>query len=538
MLDYSKILAKNSEKKAWQIDGLVVLFLAIAALLLWLINLGDLPLRDWDEGYYATVARDIYWYHNWFDLTYLQEHFWYKPPLMIWLTALSYHLFGVSEFSSRLPVAMLTAAGVPLLYLVSKELFQGRSPALLSAGTYLTLLPVVRHGRLAMMDGLILTFILVSSWGLLRGRSPQSKWLILLGLGLGGIALTKSILAILIAAIFCFIILINRWFFLLRNPWLWLGLILGIVPILGWYAIQINHYGEAYIQVHFQSQSIDRVTSAIEGHNGSIFYYAIEILKYSWPWLLFLPQGLILGFQERQKTWAKFALSGFGLYFAAVSIMGTKLPWYIFPIYPFLCLIIGASLNHYRKNLKKIKSARFLAGFFFFLSLVSVGGEFYFIQAEPQRPLLILAPLLAITFFVTGILLWQKNNRFIAVLMGGIYLVLILLFCSDVWLWELNEAFSVKPVGLFIQEELSNKTLTKPVYTSFAYNRPSLDFYSEIRVVPQNPTELQALAKQDNYFLLDRPNLDNLESQNPEILGSIEIPFDSSTFYLVHTNNQ
>ncbi|NJN73640.1 MAG: glycosyltransferase family 39 protein [Limnothrix sp. RL_2_0] len=528
----------TSKQQPWSIDGWVVLFLAIAALTLWLINLGELPLRDWDEGYYATTARDIYWSNNWFDLTYLQEHFWYKPPLMFWLTAFSYHLFGVSEFSSRLPVATITALGVPLLYLVSKELFQERSPALLSAGTYLTLLPVVRHGRLAMMDGLILTLVLISSWGLLKGRSPQSKWIILLGLGLGGIALTKSILAILIAAIFFFIIIINRWFFLLKNLWLWLGLLLGILPILGWYALQIDHYGEAYIQVHFQSQSIDRITSAIEGNDGSIFYYALEIFKYTWPWLLFLPQGLILGFKERQKVWAKFALGSAGLYFIVVSIMGTKLPWYIFPIYPFLCLIIGASLTHYQKNLKKIKSTKFLAGIFFFLSLVSIIGEFYFLQAEPQLPLLILAPLLAVTFLITGILLWRKKNTFIAVLMSGTYLVLILLFCSDVWLWELNEAFSVKPVGLFIQEKLSDRVLEKPIYTSFAYNRPSLDFYSEVRVIPQNPTELQALAKQDNYFLLNAPNLENLETQNPEILGSIEIPFDASQFYLVHTKDQ
>jgi 4-amino-4-deoxy-L-arabinose transferase-like glycosyltransferase len=37
----------------------------IAALVLWGISLGNVPLRDWDEGTRALVAREIYRTGNW-----------------------------------------------------------------------------------------------------------------------------------------------------------------------------------------------------------------------------------------------------------------------------------------------------------------------------------------------------------------------------------------------------------------------------------------------------------------------------------------
>ena len=136
------------------------LLLLILALFIWLIRLGDLPLRDWDEGYYATVARSMFQSGDWLYLKYHNQPFLLKPPLIIWLINFSYHLGGINEFTTRLPCALLTAAGVPLLYLVGRNIFYTQLPAVFSSLVYLTLLPVLRHGRLAMIDGMINTFLI------------------------------------------------------------------------------------------------------------------------------------------------------------------------------------------------------------------------------------------------------------------------------------------------------------------------------------------------------------------------------------------
>jgi 4-amino-4-deoxy-L-arabinose transferase-like glycosyltransferase len=152
----------------------------IAAFVLWGISLGNVALRDWDEGTRALVAREIYRTGNWLYPTVWGEPYLNKPPLMDWLIALSYKLWGVGEFSTRLPGAVSSACGVPLLYLVGREVFRERLPAVLGAGVYLTLLPVVRHGRLAMLDGMVVSFFLLLLLFLLKCRQDR-RWAVGVG---------------------------------------------------------------------------------------------------------------------------------------------------------------------------------------------------------------------------------------------------------------------------------------------------------------------------------------------------------------------
>jgi len=131
------------------IDWTWIIVLLVAAVLLFTINLGGLPLRDWDEGTVAQVAKEIL--HapagsmSWLYPTLGGEPYHNKPPLMHLLIAGAYSLGGVNEWTARLPGSILTALSVPLLYCVGREIFRQRSCAVYSALVYLTMLPVVRH---------------------------------------------------------------------------------------------------------------------------------------------------------------------------------------------------------------------------------------------------------------------------------------------------------------------------------------------------------------------------------------------------------
>ncbi|NJN49829.1 MAG: phospholipid carrier-dependent glycosyltransferase, partial [Alkalinema sp. RL_2_19] len=158
-----------------RIDVLWMLFWLVTAIGLYTWQLGDLPLRDWDEGIVATVAREI-WRSRFEQWVWLFPRaidggpYMNKPPLMHWLISAAYQFGGANAAMSRLPGALLSAFSVPLLYWVGRELFYRRLPAIFAAAVYLTYLPVVRQGRLAMLDGAILCFLLLM-WGcLLRSR--------------------------------------------------------------------------------------------------------------------------------------------------------------------------------------------------------------------------------------------------------------------------------------------------------------------------------------------------------------------------------
>lgn len=490
--------------------------LFVAAIFLWLIGLGNLPLRDWDEGYYGTVSRDMFRTGNWLYPTYLGEPFLLKPPLMFWLISLSYSLGGIGEFTTRFPGAFLTACGVPLLYLISKEVFGDRLPAILTASIYLTLLPVVRHGRLAMLDGMVITFLLLSLWCLLAARRHRF-FAIGIGIGLGAIALTKGVLVVALAAILGVFILVDRQEKILINSYFWGGIIVGFLPVIGWYLAQIHRYGDTFIVAHFQAQSFDRFATAIEGHQQPFWYYFIELIKYSAPWLFFIPSGLYLAWQERRKTWASLALSGAIVYFVTISVMGTKLPWYIMPLYPFVALLVAAYLTKVWRL--GFTNSLIWVVLFSFLGIVALGGSAYFITADPQPVLIMMAIVLGITLMLVAVKIKQNQTIFIPILCVGLYVTLGLFVISQSWIWELNEAFAVKPVAALIRDRTPSNTV---VYTSFSYGRPSLDFYSDRKVIATDIAELKERMANKAYLLLDEQTLVRFPSSEYIALGKAE----------------
>lgn len=76
-----------------------------------------LPLADTTEPRYAEIARIMAetgdWITPWFDHG---VPFWGKPPLSFWAQALSFKLFGVSEFAGRLPSWLANVLTVALVF--------------------------------------------------------------------------------------------------------------------------------------------------------------------------------------------------------------------------------------------------------------------------------------------------------------------------------------------------------------------------------------------------------------------------------------
>ncbi|MGH2413043.1 MAG: ArnT family glycosyltransferase, partial [Microcystaceae cyanobacterium] len=265
---------KLRQEERW-LDLLWIAGLLLAALVIFGINLGNLPLRDWDEGTVAQVAKEI-WRSpasnsSWLFPTLWGEPYFNKPPLVHNLIALAYSLAGVNEWTARLPGALLTACSVPLLYQLGREIFPVRFPALLSALVYLTLLPVVRHGRLAMLDGAVLFFGIFMMFCVLRSRRDL-RWSLGVGLGLALIGLSKGIVALLLGVI-ALIFLAWDTPRLLTSVYFWLGVFLGSTPVMAWYTAQWVHYGQPFIKAGIVDQSFRRVHEDVEAHGGPLWYY-------------------------------------------------------------------------------------------------------------------------------------------------------------------------------------------------------------------------------------------------------------------------
>ena len=172
-----------------------LLLLWLAAVLLLTHNLGALPLRDWDEALVARVAEEISLRPFPSNLlpTLWGEPYANKPPLLHALIAAAIQLWrgggaelGVRalppEWLVRLLPALLSSLIVPLVAAVQWRLRPGdRLAALCSAAVALTLLPLMRHGRLAMLDGSLISAMTLLWWALLSlprqpGLAQWRRW--------------------------------------------------------------------------------------------------------------------------------------------------------------------------------------------------------------------------------------------------------------------------------------------------------------------------------------------------------------------------
>ncbi|MEM7769645.1 MAG: glycosyltransferase family 39 protein [Cyanobacteria bacterium P01_A01_bin.37] len=510
---------------------LIVAGLIVMSLLLYTWSLGTVSLRDWDEGLVAQVAREIFQAppdsQTWIYPTLWGQPYFNKPPLVHGLVAIAYRLGGVNEWMARLPGAWLTAASVPLLYGIGRELFIQRLPALLSASVYLVMLPVVRHGRLAMLDGAVLCFFLLLLWCLLRSRR-NPYWSLGIGIGFGCLCVSKGVIALLLGAIALLFIIWDSPR-LLRSKYLWIGLLLGMIPAIIWYAYQQAEYGQDFWSVHVFSQSLNRVTETVENNSGPPWYYLLELLKYGFPWLVFLPIGLTLAWGDRHYSWAKLTLVWLGGYLAVISVMSTKLPWYVLPMYPAIALVVGQELYRLWETLsgesfKRSPSSRYrwvLSGFFAFLSVVGWVGSFYFGRVENEGELAIMLAALGLTMLTTAVLVWRRDRQFITTLIWGFYVTLLLFVSSNHWVWELGEDYPVRPVAVMMQRALPPDVT---VWTSHPLNRPSLNFYSEHRVFPKPRPQLRTHWRQNDapYLLLDDATLDDMNLKAAQVLGTAE----------------
>jgi 4-amino-4-deoxy-L-arabinose transferase-like glycosyltransferase len=513
-------------------DRTIALLLWLAAIVLFCVDLNGVPLRDWDEGLVAQVAREISRSDRWTGWLYPQlwgEPYFNKPPLLHTLVALTYRLWGVHTWTARLPGAVLTSASVPLLYCLGRAVFPTRAVALLGACVYLTWLPVVRHGRLAMLDGAVICFFIATLWMLVRSHR-SSNWFYGVGLGFALMCLTKGLLGVLLLGL---ALVFLAWDYpkAFTIPALWRGLLLGSIPVLVWYGLQWQLYGQTFIDAGVVNQSISRIWNAVEDHQGPPWYYLLEILKYSWPWLIFFPMGVRLVWRSRHHSWGKLILVWLLCYLLPISLMGTKLPWYVFPVYPALALTCAVALSaawemhrHWSGRLLSLKQLPITWGLSLGLvALIGLGGISYASPwgGEPSTALLLSFLSVAIATGTASFLVWRQRLLFIPILIIGAYTSLLCLMMSDHWVWELGESFAVTPVAELVRNQVPPEA---PLYLQYAYARPSLNFYCDRLIPAASAQELQTLWQQPPpiYILTSDPSSYQTLSKSFTDLGIAE----------------
>ncbi len=92
-------------------------------LVLRIIVLGAYPLMDTTEARYAEIAREMVATNNWITPQLDPgQPFWAKPPLSFWATALSFKLFGISEFTARFPSLLFAIGNMFFVFILARRI--------------------------------------------------------------------------------------------------------------------------------------------------------------------------------------------------------------------------------------------------------------------------------------------------------------------------------------------------------------------------------------------------------------------------------
>jgi 4-amino-4-deoxy-L-arabinose transferase-like glycosyltransferase len=507
-------LKKQLNTKTRWIESFYFAGLLLAALIIFIVNLGNAPLQDGMESIVAQVAKEICQspqkLENWLFPTLWGNNSLDRPPLIPSLIALSYKLGGINEWTTRLPGAILAACSVPLLYHVGKETFIVRTPALYSALIYLTWLPVLRQGRLALLDGPLLFFEIFTILSVLRSRRDL-RWTLGIGLGFGALGSLGGISGAIVAAI---ALLFLAWDTprLLSSLYMWCGICLGTTPIIAWYVAQWLHYeqitGNAAAIALIQ-QSWQQFWQVSSGELTQSSYYLGEIFIYSCPWLIFALHGLKLAFENRNWSWAKLVLIwGLG-YLVAIAPLLTQYPESIVPIYPILALAAGAKLKQVLNQPSYIPFPRVWSWLLTSLAgLVTAAGIYLGAAGVISLFSVVILGSIALNAGIAAVLIQRRDRIFLSILFWGMYVSLVLFFSSADWVWQWDRTFPVKPVATIIKRVVPQNRV---VYTSFGYSS-SLNFYSDRKVVPLELPKLKQhwQASKHPYLLIDPQLIEKL----------------------------
>jgi 4-amino-4-deoxy-L-arabinose transferase-like glycosyltransferase len=336
----------------------------------------------WDESRLAKNAIEMMGNGNW-----LVAHFdgkpdlWNtKPPLAIWLQALSMHALGINELALRLPTALAVLGTVLFLYQLPR--FAAKTEEIATAhkvflGFAIGLILLSSQGymgdhgsRTCDYEGILILFTVLAYFQFfLYTEKSQSKHLCYAFAFLGLGVLTKSV-QVLIPAPFILLWFISqrKLTVVLKDKYLYLGILLFLMLGPSFYLLR-EWAAPGYLDAAWNNDMGGRYATVIEDHTSSNdFYFNLLFGSHFMPWAVLAAVFPLLMFRYPFAQWKRLGWFSLGIgviYQLIVAFSKTKTGWYANPSYPFFAVVAALSLHaifvHLTARSKVLNVAKLIA---------------------------------------------------------------------------------------------------------------------------------------------------------------------------------
>ena len=258
-----------------------------------------------------------------------------KPPLVNWLVAASFKLFGVrNEWTARLPSA-LSVLAVAIAFVTAARASLGPRGSIIAAMIWLTNIGIIEKGRLIEIEALYVSLcgLAIIFWlsFFLQKKSPWLIWLpasVFLGLGL--LAKGPTHLVFFYGIVIAVLAYWKDWRILL-HPAHFVGLIVMVGIAAAW-AIPFVHSTTSQVAIDKWS---GQYTGRLKGIDFKFFSWIQNVprgLIYFLPWCLLFPFARFSKLQEQGEQRLARALSwGTAVAFLAVNLVPGAVARYSMP---------------------------------------------------------------------------------------------------------------------------------------------------------------------------------------------------------------
>jgi len=326
-------------------------------------------LSDDVDAVQAQIARNMLTTGDWVTARLDGVAYLEKPPLIYWMMACSYKLFGVHDWAARIPVALFSV-GLCLLTAAFGIWAFGRKAGFYAGLCMATCLGLYLFTRVLIPD-VILTFtITLAMWALLRVTDEEEThpraWAFVLAASLGTGLLLKSLIGVLfpVAAGLIYLFLTNQ--LVKARTWQRLrpfsGLLIILLIAAPWHVLATLrnppyfsltlHSGpgqyHGFLWFFFINEQLLRFLNLRYPHDYNTvprLWFWLFHLAWLFPWSVYFPAVAKLSFKPIDRAGRARLLAlcwiGFVLVFFTFS---TTQEYYSMPCYPALALLLGSAM--------------------------------------------------------------------------------------------------------------------------------------------------------------------------------------------------
>jgi len=336
-----------------KIQGITCLYIFLATFTLVVYITGLFPETTVDSAKYAAVSREIYESGDFIHLKIHGEPYDQKPPLLFWLAAITFNIFGVSIFAFKLPNLLFTLLGIYSTYRLGLLIFDKRT-GIIAAVVYTTSEAMFLYNMDVHTDALLMSNIIFGTWQLAEYIDKRRTLNFILGFaGVGLAMISKGVigLAVPVFAVGGYLIVKKDWQTMFSLKWL-AGL--PLLAIILYPALKglYDQFGMDGIRFYFWANNVDRIRGAYTS-GGPDYFFVLHTIAYIYiPWSLYTYTAIVRDF----RTWRgnKFSFMNFkSAYCYSViiilalifTISSQQSPHYLLPMMPFISIITAGIIN-------------------------------------------------------------------------------------------------------------------------------------------------------------------------------------------------